>query len=109
MQYAFILKCKYPNNKISHLVWQRSGSSRKDAEKELRKDFDKSNVFAPGMNVDAKNRAELLDMMEAGECGEEIDETQKLFETAAKKAAKLDNKTNGTTADEQGQVQTTSG
>lgn len=90
MHFAFILKCKFKDGRLSHYVWQRNANTRKQAEKEVMSGFQQLNVFAYETAIE--KQAELIEMTEAGEANENSDNSHKLYEAACAKAAKMDSK-----------------
>lgn len=99
MHFAFILKTRLKDGKTYHMPWQRYGSTRKEAEKQVRASFERDNIYAPGLNGD---HAALEDVLDAGECQDGIDNSIKLYEAACAKAAKLDAKANPSSTPAQG-------
>jgi len=87
MTYALILKCKLPDGKISHYVWQTArSSSLKDAQKWVVSEF--------AINESMKNvGAELLEVIDgAQQTCNSFDESMKLHDSVCKQAEKLDAK-----------------
>lgn len=91
MHFAFILKVQYPDGVISHIPWQRHGGTRRETEKEVRASFERDNVYGP-LPKDPARLAELLDVLDGGECADGYENSTKLYDAACQKATKLDTK-----------------